>query len=143
MTNCSYFIVERPWSRKIVAFSAYPTKAIQSISANTKIIFGSTRTNIGNAYNPTTGVFTAPIDGVYAFHWTLLNAKGRYLSINIQVNGSNKLILYGDARNYPNWYSASQSYVTELRKGDNVNLSSDGTPGGYVHEYSTFTGYRL
>ncbi|KAK3084378.1 hypothetical protein FSP39_012509, partial [Pinctada imbricata] len=128
--------------KRMVAFSAYLETAIKTTSTNTKVVFGKTRTNIGNAYDPTTGVFTAPIAGVYVFHWTIMVLSGKHSDINIQVNGKNQVLLYGNAKSYPNWYSPSQSYVADLRKGDTVNLSPGGS-GGYIHAYSTFTGYKL
>ncbi|KAK3098913.1 hypothetical protein FSP39_024264 [Pinctada imbricata] len=128
----------------MVAFSAYPGSDLTKIRGETKVVFGSTRTNIGNAYDPKTGVFTAPVDGVYAFHWSLMISKGKYISTYISVNDKNQVLLYGDARPYPTWYFPSQSYVTDLRKGDRVYLiTSDGTSDGYIHLSSTFTGYRL
>ncbi|KAK3096438.1 hypothetical protein FSP39_000131 [Pinctada imbricata] len=125
-----------------VAFSAYPSSSL-TLSANSKVVFGKTRTNIGNAYSTNTGIFTVPVDGVYAFHWTIMVNKGRYSEIFIQVNGSNKAVMFAHANGYSNYYSPSQSYVTELKKGDQVSLYNRGSTGYAYSTYSTFTGYRL
>ncbi|KAK3085914.1 hypothetical protein FSP39_010530 [Pinctada imbricata] len=139
----SFSIVVRPGNRKMVAFNAYLSNDLKSIAANTIIVFDKTGINVGNAYNTSNGVFTAPVDGVYAFHWTVLTPKGAFTAIYIQVNGQHKHVLFGDARLYPSWYSASQSYVTELKRGDRVNLITNGRSRQYVHDYSSFNGYRL
>ncbi|KAK3098330.1 hypothetical protein FSP39_018498 [Pinctada imbricata] len=124
-----------------VGFSAYigNTRGL----SNTKVVFENTHTNIGNAYDTKTGIFTAPVDGVYAFHWTIMIHKGRYSKIYIQVNDSNKAAMYAYASGYPNHYSPSQSYATDLKKGDRVNIYNSGSSGYATGTYSTFTGYKL
>ncbi|KAK3098649.1 hypothetical protein FSP39_021580 [Pinctada imbricata] len=129
-------------NRMQVAFSAYIASS-RSLPTNKKLIIDKTRTNIGNAYSTSNGIFTAPVDGMYAFHWTMTVLKGYHSIIRLQVNGSNKADMYAFARNYPNHYSPSQSYVTELKKGDQVNLYNSGSSGYVYGSYSTFTGYRL
>ncbi|KAK3099009.1 hypothetical protein FSP39_025225, partial [Pinctada imbricata] len=129
-------------NRMQVAFSAYISGS-RSLTANKKIVFDKTRTNIGNAYSTSNGIFTAPVDGMYAFHWTMTVHKSYHSIIRIQVNGSNKAEMFAYANAYPNHYSPSQSYVTELKKGDQVTLYNSGSTGYAYGAYSTFTGYRL
>lgn len=42
------------------------------------LIFDTVETNIGNGYSKTTGIFTAPASGLYAFTWTV-HAADRFL----------------------------------------------------------------
>ena len=64
----------------------------QSPSKNQVIIFPTVMENIGNAYNPGTGVFQAPVNGTYLFSvqvCTLLSKWGRfYLVVD---SGDNKI----------------------------------------------------
>ena len=54
------------------AFFAYMSKniPIRTLSKHKALIYDRIETNAGNAYNSTTGKFTAPGDGMYVFHTT-------------------------------------------------------------------------
>jgi len=43
---------------------------------NTDVVFDRVVTNVGDAYNPETGKFVAPADGVYQFN-VVISAQGR------------------------------------------------------------------
>ena len=127
-----------------VAFQAHPSKALQKISANTKIVFDVADSNVGKAYNIKDGVFTAPVHGVYVFHWTIMVHPGKYFATDLKVNGKIRARNHGKAQNNKDWYSPSQTYVGSLKQGEKVWLSTDGNPGQYLHPtYSTFSGYKL
>lgn len=40
-------------------------------TTDTTIKFNQITTNVGNGYNPITGIFTAPVRGMYVFHFTI------------------------------------------------------------------------
>lgn len=46
---------------------------------NEIVIFDKVSLNDGNAYNVTSGIFIAPVDGIYSFSWTVLTKGGKSL----------------------------------------------------------------
>nr|XP_034300409.1 complement C1q-like protein 4 isoform X2 [Crassostrea gigas] len=78
-------------------------------------------TNVGNAYNPSTGKFTAPTDGIYQFNWYTLSDPKTWSHAGLFVNGQIK------ARQAANnqggdiqWLTAGSSMALPLKKGDVV-----------------------
>ena len=58
-----------------MAFTAYATDAIYPASSST-VLFENVVTNLGNAYDPSTGVFTCPTTGTYMFHASVTSPSG-------------------------------------------------------------------
>ncbi|XP_062594880.1 complement C1q-like protein 4 [Saccostrea cucullata] len=72
---CSY----RSKNNKMaVAFHAKMTNAQNNLKSSQKVLFEHVFLNIGGGYNAKTGVFTAPVDGIYRFDWTILAAMKKY-----------------------------------------------------------------
>ena len=67
-----------------VAFTAQFGARI-SVSGGQKIVFTNVITNVGDAYNNVTGIFTAPRNGTYMFTLTTMTTNNNhwaYLSVN-------------------------------------------------------------
>ncbi|XP_062605679.1 complement C1q-like protein 3 [Saccostrea cucullata] len=82
-------IVPAP-TESVVAFYAYMSGNENNPSAHHTLIYDHEVTNIGNGYSKHSGIFTAPVDGVYVFTWntfTVTNNGGQeYMSIEITLN---------------------------------------------------------
>lgn len=60
-----------------IAFFAGLDNNINGLQSDEDARFGNVVTNIGNCYNPITGRFRAPVDGVYQFNIAVA-AQGRH-----------------------------------------------------------------
>jgi len=73
------------------AFKAYPSSGVVIGSSGvTNVTFNSTAYNVGSCYNTSTGLFTAPVAGVYIFEtiFYLGNVSSTYWGIRYLVNGT-------------------------------------------------------
>ncbi|TDH05316.1 hypothetical protein EPR50_G00143520 [Perca flavescens] len=103
-----------------VAFSAALLSEGQSVTigpypTDTPLIFKNVRTNIGNAYNPTTGIFTAPVRGAYHFEW--------WLAVNVDIARAAGAVLFKNSEKiFMSWgqHGVSNGATLLLEVGDNV-----------------------
>lgn len=71
----------------MIAFYAYMSTTETGPGTHHTIIYDNEVTNIGNRYNTLSGIFTAPVDGVYVFSWTILMAPpGEYKTMELMLN---------------------------------------------------------
>lgn len=86
-------------------------------------VYDKVVTNVGKAYNPSTGKFSAPKNGVYLFNWYTLSDPKTMSHAGLFVNGAMK------ARQAANnnggsgqWLTAGSSIALPLNKGDVVYI---------------------
>ncbi|XP_078018863.1 uncharacterized protein LOC144458907 isoform X1 [Epinephelus lanceolatus] len=130
-----------------VAFSAGLTDAGHVGPFNTEITlkFSKVFTNIGQAYSPTTGIFTAPVRGVYYFRYTVWGVStstwfGAHLYHNEKSMAFNE-----DYNAESSHVSVSNALVLQLEKGDVVYMTLH--PGRTIkddlHNRTIFSGFLL
>ncbi|KAL6100018.1 col8a2 [Pungitius sinensis] len=147
---------EVPGDRKGPAYSQVPLSASVA-PAFTAILstpfppsampikFDRTLYNGQNAYSTATGMFTAPLSGVYYFAYHM-HVKGTSLWVALYKNNVPATYTYDE---YKKGYmdQASGSAVLELKEGDQVwvQMPSDQANGLYSTEYihSSFSGFLL
>jgi len=143
--------------RRIVAFDAYRSKPFdiqQSI-----VTFDNTSVNVGDAFNVTNGIFTAPYAGIYAFNFHALTRDGSATYVKIQRNNENVGGAYrrheGEGDEMHETEEAdrtftkaegmlAQSVILDLKENDNVSVYAyhgNIRDGGW--HYTHFTGYLL
>uniref|UniRef100_A0A4W5JCG2 C1q domain-containing protein n=1 Tax=Hucho hucho TaxID=62062 RepID=A0A4W5JCG2_9TELE len=133
--------------RRTVAFSAGLTDSgnVGPFSTATTLIFSRVITNIGKAYNPITGIFTASVKGVYFFRFTAMSSRHPQL-MGIMMFHNNQRVLYNVERNtVGGWQYISNALTLELEEGDVVYLRLPEDQG--LHDssdnHNTFSGFLL
>ncbi|XP_030601386.1 uncharacterized protein LOC115791443 [Archocentrus centrarchus] len=113
--------------------------------SNTEIIliFKHVVTNIGNAYNPHTGIFTAPVRGVYHFEWHLHGHGNVPTGAVLFRNGQHIFIAYEHLTSGA--MSASNGASMRLEVGDQVSVRL--WAGARIHDshnhHNTFSGHLI
>ncbi|XP_045551539.1 complement C1q-like protein 2 isoform X2 [Salmo salar] len=130
--------------RPKVAFSAslFPSSQHRGpFNIDTTLIFTNVITNIGQAYNSGTGVFAAPVRGVYYFTFTCNSGTTGKVNAALLKNGQNMaaVIEKGNVDSM-----GSNSVILQLNEGDHVNIILWSDNSIYDNGYrSTFTGVLL
>lgn len=115
--------LEKKNTEEKVAFSAMLKDGGRFGPFNTDITLKFTKvfSNIGKAYNPATGFFTAPVKGVYYFQYTAFGYESGTICIRMYKNG--KQILHNWDRNsetIPEYFT--NSVILELEVGDEIHM---------------------
>lgn len=107
--------------------------------------FSRVLSNIGQAYNTQTGVFTAPVRGAYYFRFTgFISQRNKWLGVNLFHN--DKRVCWNSDYNSDAGYTIlSNGFVLELEKGDIVYLV---LPANHVvfdniHNSTVFSGFLI
>lgn len=113
-------IQEIPTSSAAVAFYAYMSKSQRPVVViqHHVYVFDVVRTNVGNAYHSSTGVFTVPESGEYVLIWSFLNSA--FYSKQLMINTED---WWGGVHTHSGSSSTMQStsvVVAHVNKGDDV-----------------------
>ncbi|KAK3090060.1 hypothetical protein FSP39_008887 [Pinctada imbricata] len=107
------------------------------------VIFDYVITNVGGAYNSTSGIFTAPGSGNYCFSWTTLTLNGYSFESKLYRNGFEVYPLYSHANAKQDDLDSSSNLVSlSLSKGDRIWIVY--ISGGFLDTgASSFSGWKL
>ncbi|XP_036450693.1 uncharacterized protein LOC118824556 [Colossoma macropomum] len=110
----------------------------------TILVFRKEITNIGNAYSPITGVFTAPLRGVYYFRFSLFNLNNSNMMSAILFKNE-EFILFVSERPEGSYEYVSNAVSLLLEKGDLVyiKLASDRQVYDDSNNHCIFSGFLL
>jgi len=116
-----------------------------TVRKNDVIKFNQVHTNVGVAYNKDTGIFVAPISGVYFFTLNIVAKEGDFVEASIVKNDIIQATAVSDVR-AKTWDQGSASAVLYLEKGDNVGVKVLYPFGIHVlsgHGKTSFGGYLV
>ncbi|RXN33596.1 complement C1q 2 isoform X2 [Labeo rohita] len=102
--------------------------------------------NTGNAYNPNTGIFTAPVRGAYAFRVFSKASGNKQRAVTAGLFKNNQHIISTHAHQVGSFISSSNGVSLLLEEGDQVKVNL--YPGQWIfdngqHHHSTFCGHLL
>ncbi|KAK3546539.1 hypothetical protein QTP70_026522 [Hemibagrus guttatus] len=134
-----------------VAFSAFllnpvgPTN-VGPFDSTTTLVYKHVFLNIGEAYNPNTGIFTAPLKGAYVFRVfsKAIGHSGNSVTAGLFKNGRHMFSTH--AHLSAGFYSSSNGATLPLEKGDTVSVRL--YAGAWIfdngeHHHSSFSGHLL
>ncbi|XP_063418564.1 collagen alpha-2(VIII) chain-like [Mytilus trossulus] len=107
------------------------------------IKFDKVVTNTQKGYNPTTGIFTAPVAGVYQFSYTVMTLKGKHLVVYLSHNNIRQQTTWLKGSSYE---TGTANIILNLKKGDQVAVKSEGSYTIHTdknYPYSWFSGYLI
>ena len=130
--------------QKIPAFFATLTSgSVGPNYAHDAIKFNDVSVNIENGYNPSTGKFTAPVDGVYQISFSYLQQNGYKSYVTFIKDGT----MYSEVHaNHKNHDQLSKTVLIQLKKGQTVWVRLPKNPSYVVYgggRYTTFGGYLI
>ncbi|XP_061182577.1 complement C1q-like protein 2 [Saccostrea echinata] len=142
-----------PDDENIVAFYAYFSADVSSLGLSETLKYDVVKTNQGNGYHPSSGVFIAPKEGYYVFTWTI---RLYHYGDTTAENFSTELIINGDV--YGSVFlrahledddQATATVVAHVNKGEDVYVrthsmySSIGSIRSNTHGRSSFAGWKI
>ncbi|XP_041649909.1 caprin-2-like [Cheilinus undulatus] len=129
-----------------VAFSAAlgGTGDFGPFHTHTTLIYRTVTTNIGNAYNSATGIFTAPVAGVYYFTF-FYHANGSHIAVLVLYKNSERIIGAFEQRSDTDKDdNGGNAVFLQLQQGDQVYVLLAKDTHVYGNDfYTTFSGFLV
>ncbi len=121
------------WSGAVAFKATGTTSATLNTGTNVDRIYGTELFDLGGAYNPATGIFTAPATGLYQFIVTTEfsgngGATSGYTQLSLRVNGSLLAATYSEMvpPAISSFWTYTHTTIVQLTAGDQVipNISN-------------------
>ena len=124
-----------------IGFTAGVTSSSSSWNSGS-LVFPKVITNVGNGYNPSDGVFTAPTAGVYVFFVNVQGYSSYNINVDIVLNGASKVRTIAQT----NYDAGPNLAVLSLQTGDRVWVKYYTGLGYWTYSdgpITTFSGFLI
>ncbi|XP_060887570.1 cerebellin-1-like [Labrus mixtus] len=113
-------------------------------STDKTLIFKRIFSNIGNGYDKSTGVFTAPVDGLYYFSFSTYGYNTHVMGAMLIKNGILQISTY-DFPSVDSSDSSSNSVVLQLAAGDKLHMElwDNGAVSDNLNGHTTLSGFLV
>ncbi|XP_062597509.1 complement C1q-like protein 3 [Saccostrea cucullata] len=141
----NFFVGTTPWTiygDEVVAFTAKVSRDV-TFGSHDIIKYDAVMTNLGKSYDPQTGIFTAPYDGLYSISCSLMAHYNNEVLLRVVKNGGKVSKLYSASKTYP---QAGQTLLLLLNKGDKIWVQNDKPQSASLHDhgsYNVFSGFLI
>ncbi|XP_061179360.1 complement C1q tumor necrosis factor-related protein 3-like [Saccostrea echinata] len=124
------------------AFHARLSRDLTNIGTGQPIVFDLETLDTTNSYEPSDGIFTVPMNGVYVFYWNLLTNQASGMDTTLMsTHGPLGFGFVSHAENYEN---GGNLIIAKLTSGTHVWVKKADKYGDFLHErFSTFSGYLI
>ncbi|XP_050950022.1 cerebellin 13 [Labeo rohita] len=132
---------------KKVAFSvgllASGSQSFGPFDTRKTLLYQKIFTNVGNAYDPNTGTFTAPVNGVYFFRFYVHAHTPNQMAVSLHKNDQLQCSVY--SLKPESNANGSNGVVLSLQKGDEVytQLWENSWVFDDGNSYTSFSGFLL
>ncbi|CAC5395852.1 C1QL [Mytilus coruscus] len=127
--------------RKTVAFTAYRSGS-QILQDQTKVLFDQVWTNVGNGYNTSSGIFTAPHAGLYHFAAVILSENDNVFYLGLFHNSVRLSVSWVTGAGFK---TGTFDVVLSLQIGDEVYIAAFSRSAIYADSAKslTFSGHSI
>uniref|UniRef100_A0A3B5LJC9 C1q domain-containing protein n=1 Tax=Xiphophorus couchianus TaxID=32473 RepID=A0A3B5LJC9_9TELE len=130
----------------IIAFSAATGGSghIGPFDTDTTLIYRKLIINVGNAYNQHTGIFSAPVPGIYYFTYFYHAGGSQVVNLSLMKNNEEVVTTYDHKTSHDVADNGGNAALLQLQQGDQVyvQLVENTHIWGGSHG-TTFSGYLL
>ncbi|KAG9260684.1 complement C1q-like protein 3 [Astyanax mexicanus] len=133
---------------KIAFTAALDTAGINAhigpFSTDTTLVFKHVETNIGEGFNPETGVFTAPVNGVYFFAFNCFAGARKAMSSALYKNEQHIVSVWDQPTTGDNEDNSFNAATLLLEPGDRVYIRLlKNSHISKLDKHSTFSGFLI
>ncbi|XP_060606618.1 uncharacterized protein LOC132758928 [Ruditapes philippinarum] len=127
-----------------VAFQAVlSTATLKNVGLHQKIVYDSVNLNLGGSYHQLSGIFIAPVSGIYLFCTSVLSEYHAYIEVGIIKNGNQLAGAYAESGAQSSYDQGSASVAVQLNVGDEVWVENRYPADAKIHGqglHTSFTG---